>query len=245
MANAPLCICCIPQWLQTTWLGILARAASADESVDTLAQHRGGKAPKGTNSIYCFKECELTTAAPETSTAAKGYRAIAALVARLGCRFEDPPSLRPILTWSRPTVRHGTGPFYCVVPINPSNQLARPGLARVIHRNWTTVRSKCTKLSAWFASSRSCLASSTPRRPRKARSRRCLSRWSSERSRPSMLRRNAYVSGSLVGISLGARDIASRHLVDHRGPRLARPALLARECGSSRLWRLCCKSDPR
>ena len=67
MANTPVCICCIPQRLQSTWLGVLARAASADESVDTLAQHRGGKAPKGTNSIYCFKECELTTAPPGTS----------------------------------------------------------------------------------------------------------------------------------------------------------------------------------
>jgi hypothetical protein len=88
MANAPLCICCIPQCLQTTWLGILARAVRTKVSV-SLAQHPGGKAPKGTNSIYCSKECELTTAAPGTYTPAKGYRASAALVARLGC-----PSLR-------------------------------------------------------------------------------------------------------------------------------------------------------
>ena len=208
-----------------------------------LAQHRCGKAPKCTNSIYCSKECELTTAAPETSTAAKGYRAIAALVARLGCHFEDPPSLRPILTWSRPTVRHGTGPFYCVVPINPSNQLARPGITRLIHRNWTTVGAGA--LSAW----KFCLpeillglVDSGDVLERLDLDDACRAVDRNDHA-PRCCGAMRMCPGHWLAYHW-VRDIASRHLVDHRGPRLALPALLARECGSSRPWRLCCKSDP-
>jgi hypothetical protein len=72
MANAPLCICCIPQWLQTTWLGILARAASVDESVDTFGStlssgaRNHGRTPAGATvpaelSAYPSKTAELGT----------------------------------------------------------------------------------------------------------------------------------------------------------------------------------------
>ena len=61
MADTPLCICCIshvpPDELarHTRPCGHCGRKCRY-----SWAQHRGTNAPKGTNSIYCSKECELT-----------------------------------------------------------------------------------------------------------------------------------------------------------------------------------------
>jgi hypothetical protein len=61
MSDSPLCICCIPHVppdelaRHTRPCGHCGRKCRY-----SWAQHRGTNAPKGTNSIYCSKECEFT-----------------------------------------------------------------------------------------------------------------------------------------------------------------------------------------
>ena len=61
MTNAPLCLCCVPH-VPPDDLARHTRPCNycGRRCRYSWAQHRGGKAPKGMNSIYCSKECELT-----------------------------------------------------------------------------------------------------------------------------------------------------------------------------------------